>query len=58
MIKALGTFGYQTAVRGSDRYLDAARRTVDRLRRALPANEELRPLGELLMREGLLVEPG
>jgi aminoglycoside/choline kinase family phosphotransferase len=57
MIKALGTFGFQTAVRGNERYLHAARRTVARLQRALPGNEELRPLGELLIREGLLVEP-
>jgi aminoglycoside/choline kinase family phosphotransferase len=57
MIKALGTFGYQTAVRGSDRYLDAARRTVDRLRTASPASAELRRLGEELERAGLLVDP-
>ena len=50
-------FGFQTAVRGNERYLHAARRTLTRLQRALPGNEELRPLGELLIREGLLVEP-
>jgi aminoglycoside/choline kinase family phosphotransferase len=48
MIKALGTFGYQTARRGSERYLDAAERTVRRLRAVLPLREETRPLGELL----------
>lgn len=56
MIKALGTFGYQTAVRGSDRYLDAARRTIGRLRRALPRSEETAGLAELLVSEGLLDE--
>jgi len=54
MIKALGTFGYQTAVRGSARYLDPARRTAGRLRRLLPRAEETARLGRLLLSEGLL----
>ena len=57
MIKALGTFGYQIGVRGSDRYLAAARRTVGRLRHVLPQIEAHRGLGDLLTREGLLVAP-
>jgi aminoglycoside/choline kinase family phosphotransferase len=36
MIKALGTFGYQVAVLGRDRYRDAISRTVERLGRLLP----------------------
>ena len=56
MIKALGTFGYQTAVRGSDFYVDSARRTVTRLRDILPASEETGHLGELMLEAGLLDE--
>jgi aminoglycoside/choline kinase family phosphotransferase len=48
MIKALGTFGYQTAVRGSDRYLGAIRRTTGRLRRLLPGMARFEKLGDLL----------
>lgn len=54
MIKALGTFGYQTAVQGSGRYLDAARRTAGRLRRLLPRSEETARLAQLLLSAGLL----
>lgn len=36
MIKALGTFGYQVAVRGSDRYRPAITRTLARLANELP----------------------
>jgi aminoglycoside/choline kinase family phosphotransferase len=56
MIKALGTFGYQTTARGNDRYLDAARRTVTRLRAALPTNQEFLGLGQRLEQAGVLVE--
>ncbi len=35
MLKALGTFGYQIAVRGNERYRDAIPRTVARLRKVL-----------------------
>jgi aminoglycoside/choline kinase family phosphotransferase len=54
MIKALGTFGFQTIERGSERYVDAAERTIRRLRVLLPGQEATRVLGELLLREGLL----
>ena len=54
MIKALGTFGYQAARRGSDRYVEAAERTVRRLRELLPRSEETRAIGKLLVAEGLL----
>ncbi len=40
MIKALGTFGYQTEVAGRTRYMDAIPRTLARLDRLLAANEE------------------
>jgi hypothetical protein len=46
MIKALGTFGYQIAVLGRERYRSAIPRTLERLSRSL--------LGEVLLREGLL----
>ncbi len=48
MIKALGTFGYQTAVRGSNRYLSAIHRTTSRLRRFLPAKADAGRLWDLL----------
>ena len=54
MIKALGTFGHQVAVKGDGRYLQAARRTVGRLRRILPAAEETGPLAERMLTAGLL----
>ncbi len=40
MIKALGTFGYQTAVAKNSRYLDAIARTLTRLDRMLGADEK------------------
>jgi aminoglycoside/choline kinase family phosphotransferase len=54
MIKALGTFGYQIAVRGRTRYSSGIPRTVDRLRRLLPTLEATRTLGERMLRSGLL----
>ena len=54
MLKALGTFGYQIAVLGRDRYRSSLRRTVERLVRVLPARLETEPLGEVLLRHGLL----
>ncbi len=54
MIKALGTFGYQTTVRKSSRYLGAITRTVQRLRRLLPGPSETAPLYEMLMEAELL----
>jgi hypothetical protein len=54
MIKALGTFGHQVAVKGDGRYLEAARRTVRRLRGSLPASEETAPLAERMLAAGLL----
>ena len=54
MIKALGTFGYQVAVLGRDRYRSAIPRTVERLARLLPARAQTAPLAEALLREGLL----
>jgi aminoglycoside/choline kinase family phosphotransferase len=56
MIKALGTFGHQIAVRGDSRYLEAARRTVERLRRLLPAVEETAPLARRMLATDLLDE--
>ena len=40
MIKVLGTFGYQIAVAGNSRYLDAIPRTLARLDRLLATNKE------------------
>jgi aminoglycoside/choline kinase family phosphotransferase len=54
MIKALGTFGYQVAVLGRDRYRSAIPRTVERLARLLPARAQTAALAEALLREGLL----
>ena len=54
MIKALGTFGYQTTARKSSRYLGAISRTVHRLRRLLPGSSETAPLYEMLMKAKLL----
>jgi aminoglycoside/choline kinase family phosphotransferase len=44
MIKALGTFGYQVARLGRERYRDAIPRTLERLDRTLPAHAATRPL--------------
>ena len=54
MIKALGTFGYQVAVLGRDRYRSAIPRTVARLASLLPANPQTAQLAELMARAGLL----
>jgi hypothetical protein len=54
MIKALGTFGYQIAVLGRERYLTSLRRTVERLSRMLPARVETAPLAEVLRRHGVV----
>jgi aminoglycoside/choline kinase family phosphotransferase len=54
MIKALGTFGYQVAVLGRDRYRSAIPRTVDRLERLLPAHPQTAKVAETLSSEGIL----
>jgi aminoglycoside/choline kinase family phosphotransferase len=54
MVKALGTFGYQIAILGRDRYRTAIPRTVERLARLLPVRAQTAPLGHALLREGLL----
>jgi len=54
MLKALGTFGYQTTVRKSSRYLGAITRTVRRLDRLLPGNDDTARLHGLLASAGLL----
>lgn len=54
MIKALGTFGFQTVVRGSDRYLEATERTERRLRALLPDLPETSALWERLARAKIL----
>ena len=54
MLKALGTFGYQTAVLGRDRYAAAIPRTQARLRELLPAVGETRLLGRRLQDCGCL----
>jgi len=58
MIKALGTFGYQVAVLGRDRYRSAIPRTVERLAQFLPARAATASLGEALLGEGLLTHGG
>jgi len=58
MIKALGTFGYQVAVLGRDRYRSAIPRTVERLAQFLPARAATASLGEVLLGEGLLTHGG
>lgn len=54
MIKALGTFGYQVAVLGRDRYRSAIPRTVSRLAQLLPAHTQTASLGGILRETGLL----
>jgi aminoglycoside/choline kinase family phosphotransferase len=54
MIKALGTFGYQIAVLGRERYRTSLRRTVERLARVLPARVETATLAEVLRRHGIV----
>lgn len=53
MIKALGTFGYQTAVAGKRRYLQAIPRTLARLDRWLPRRGETGPIHEAFRALGL-----
>jgi aminoglycoside/choline kinase family phosphotransferase len=57
MIKALGTFGYQVGRLGRERYRGAIPRTLDRLRRLLPASPETAALSRALDEAGLLAEP-
>lgn len=47
-LKALGTFGFQVAVRGKSRYRDAVPRTLAYARQAIGEDPERRRLGELL----------
>lgn len=54
MIKALGSFGYLTVVKGMKRYLEAIPRTLARLERQLPARDETLALHSALTRSGLL----
>jgi aminoglycoside/choline kinase family phosphotransferase len=54
MIKALGTFGYQVAVLGRERYRSAIPRTVARLSRLFSRRAQTDALGNVLRREGLL----
>jgi aminoglycoside/choline kinase family phosphotransferase len=54
MIKALGTFGYQVAILGRDRYRSAIPRTVSRLARLLPGNTQTASLAEAMRRAGIL----
>jgi len=56
MIKALGTFGYQVAVLGRERYRSAIPRTVERLKRLLPASTQTAELSDVFHEAGLLVE--
>jgi aminoglycoside/choline kinase family phosphotransferase len=55
MLKALGTFGYQIAVLGRERYRDAIPRTLRRLVRVLPAHTQTSALAEVLTRSSVLV---
>jgi aminoglycoside/choline kinase family phosphotransferase len=55
MLKALGTFGYQIAVLGRERYRDAVPRTLQRLARVLPVHTQTRELAEVLTKSSLLV---
>ena len=48
MIKALGTFGYQIAVLGRERYRSAIPRTVARIRELLPQSSRTSELGARL----------
>lgn len=54
MIKALGTFGYQIAVLGRDRYRTAIPRTTERLSRLMPANTQTEALAEEMGRASIL----
>lgn len=57
MIKVLGTFGYQVGRLGRERYREAIPRTLERLRRLLPASAETATLARALDEAGLLAEP-
>ena len=57
MIKALGTFGYQSTRLGRKRYLEAIPRTLARLRRLLPGRPETVVVGRELEEAGLLEDP-
>ena len=48
MIKALGTFGYQIAVRGRPRYAEALDHTRDRLNRVLPTQRSTANLARVI----------
>jgi len=54
MIKTLGTFGYQIAVLGKDRYRSAIPRTIERLGRLLPVSTQTAQLAGLLKSAGVL----
>jgi aminoglycoside/choline kinase family phosphotransferase len=54
LLKALGTFGFQSARLGRAHYLSAVPRAVARLRRLLPSRPETAPVGRMLEEAGLL----
>ena len=54
LIKALGTFGYQAAVLGRRRYLEAVPRTLARLSRLLPRSPLTDSVAQRLRASGLL----
>ena len=54
MIKALGTFGYQIAVMGKERYRSAIPRTSSRLSRLLPLDTQTLALAEAMRQAGLV----
>lgn len=53
MIKALGTFGYQIAVRGNPRYREAVPRTLERLERLLPSRAGTASIARFFDEHGL-----
>lgn len=57
MIKALGTFGYQTHVMGRTRYLEAVPRTLSRLERLLPETDGGERIHHLFRESGLFSPP-
>ncbi len=48
-LKAIGTFAYQSVIKGVGRYLRYIPNTLDSVRAVLDAEPELRPLGETLL---------
>ncbi len=54
MIKALGTFGYQSVVRGRHGYLEGVPRTLERLSQLLPACPEASKVARWFENTGLL----